>query len=360
MIAVIFGGRSCEHDVSIVTGLMTLHSLKKAVPVYIDREGKFWCGKGLEDIEFYKKFSPRSLRRVHFMPADNGLYTDKGKKLHTLEAAVVCCHGAYGEDGCLQGLLEISGVPYTCGGVLAGAAGMDKIAMKQLFSAANLPCVNYIGVKRSDFENEKYDFVAELKSDFSLPLIVKPANLGSSIGIGLAHDYEELFDRMRVAFEFDNTVIIEQALEDFVEINCAALGDRDGVEVSLTEQPTGWKEFLSYEDKYLSKGKEGARRKMPAPIDEVSLRRIEELTVKAFDAVNATGVARVDFLMHDGQIYVNEINTVPGSLAYYLFDGKYTLETLTERLIELAKKRRAEKDALVYTYGGGKPRHMKK
>ena len=109
MIAVIFGGRSCEHDVSIVTGLMTLHSLKKAVPVYIDREGKFWCGKGLEDIEFYKKFSPRSLRRVHFMPADNGLYTDKGKKLHTLEAAVVCCHGAYGEDGCLQGLLEISG-----------------------------------------------------------------------------------------------------------------------------------------------------------------------------------------------------------------------------------------------------------
>ncbi len=202
--------------------------------------------------------------------------------------------------------------------------------------------------------------MTELKSDFSLPLIVKPANLGSSIGIGLARDYEELFEKMRIAFEFDNTVIIEQALEDFIEVNCAALGDRDGVEVSLTEQPTGWKEFLSYEDKYLTKSKDGARRKMPAPIDEVSLKRIEELTVKAFDAVDATGVARVDFLIRDGQIYVNEINTIPGSLAYYLFEGKYTLETLTEKLIELAKKRRAEKDALVYTYGGGMPRHIKK
>lgn len=360
MVAVIFGGRSCEHDVSIVTGVMTLAAIKGAKAIYIDRKGRFWCGDGLSDIETYKNFSTRKLKRVHFMPGERGVYNDKGKCLFEPEAVVVCCHGAYGEDGCLQGMLELSGVPYTCSGVLSAALGMDKLAMKRMFGAAGLPCVNFLGVTKKEFESESYDFVTELKADFTLPLIVKPANLGSSIGIGIAHDYVDLFDKMRVAFEFDNTVIIEQALENFIEVNCAAIGDRDEVEVSLTEQPVGWTEFLSYEDKYLSKGKENSRRKMPAPLGEVMLTRIEELTKKAFDAVDCKGVARVDFLVRDGQIYVNEINTVPGSLAYYLFEGKYTLETLTKKLIALAKKHRAEKDALVYTYSSGLPKHAKK
>lgn len=351
MIAVIFGGRSCEHDVSIVTGVMALKSLNgRGRAVYADRNGTLWCGDKLGELKTYENFSKKGLRRVHFMPGGDGLYTDGGKTLFRPEAVLICCHGAYGEDGCLQGMLELSGIPYTCSGVLASAAGMDKAVMKQLFYASGLPCVNHIVVTRKQFESGTYDFVAELKQDFHFPLIVKPANLGSSIGIGMAHDYPELFDRMRTALHFDNKVLVEQGLTDFKEYNCAALGDRDGAVVSLIEEPLGWTEFLTYEDKYLSKGKEGAKRRLPAETDENTKAKIEEMTLAAFDAVDAVGVARVDFMAADGQIYVNEINTVPGSLAYYLFKDRYTMETLIDRLIELAIKRKKEKDLLVYSY----------
>lgn len=355
MTAVIFGGRSCEHDVSIVTGVMTLNALGKgATGIYIDKKGDFYIGDKFDDLKTFEKFSPKGKTRVHFMPDDFGLYNDKGKRVRTLDAVVNCCHGAYGEDGCLQGLLETSGIPYTGGDVLASAVGMDKVIMKRLFQAAGLPCVKYIEVKAEEFFDESYAFTETLKKDFAFPLIVKPVNLGSSIGISVAHGYEELFESMRTAFEFDNRVIVEQALEDFIEVNCAALGDCDGeTELSKTEQPIGWKEFLSYEDKYLGggKGKESAKRRIPAPLPDETTKRIESMTKKAFAAVRCSGVARVDFLIKDENVYVNEINTVPGSLAYYLFEGKYTLKELTEKLVAIAKKRRERKNSLTYTFG---------
>lgn len=351
MIAVIFGGRSCEHNISVITGVMTLKALgKKAVGVYIDRSGIFWCGGKLDDVQTYKKFSPKGCKRVHFMPAENKVYTDGGKALFTADAAVICCHGMGGEDGTLQGLLEMTDIPYTCSGVLASAVGMDKVVMKQVFNAAGIPCVKYMGLYRNEYENGTYDFVGELKEEFAFPMIVKPANLGSSIGIGVAHDFQELFEKIRVAFEFDHRLIIEEALEDFTEVNCAALGDRDGVEISLTEQPLGWKDFLTYEDKYEGKGKEEARKYMPAHIDEETRLLIERRTAEVFKAVGACGVARVDFMLKDGEVYANEINTVPGSLAYYLFRGKYTLQTLVLKLVELAKKRHEEKKRLKFTF----------
>lgn len=355
MIAVIFGGRSCEHDVSIVTGVMTLNALgKKATGIYIDGKGDFYIGDRFDEIKTFEKFSAKGCKRVHFMPNDSGLYDDRGRRIKTAEAIVNCCHGAYGEDGCLQGLLEMSGIPYTGGGVLASAVGMDKVIMKRLFQASGLPCVKYMEVKADEFFDETYAFAETLKKDFAFPLIVKPVNLGSSIGIKVAHSFEELFGGMRAAFAFDNRVIVEQALEDFIEVNCAAIGECDkGVEVSQTEQPIGWTEFLSYEDKYLGggKGKEETKRRMPADIDEKLTERIKELTAAAFKAVRCDGVARVDFLIKDGEIYVNEINTVPGSLAYYLFAGIYDLKTLTERLVEIAKNRTANKNALTHTFG---------
>ena len=357
MIAVIFGGRSCEHDVSVVTGLMTLNALgKSAKAIYIDRGGKFWCGDGLGDIHTYENFRAKGKKQVHFLPSSRGVFTDKGKRLFNIDAAVVCCHGAGGEDGTLQGLLEFTDIPYTCGGVLSGAVGMDKSVMKRVFAAEGLPCTKYMCVTKPEFEREDYKFAEKLKTELSLPLIVKPANLGSSIGISVAHDYEELFDKMRVAFAFDNRVVIENALEDFTEVNCAALGSSLGeVEVSLTEQPVGWKEFLSYEDKYLSKGKEGMKRKMPAEISEDMKRKIEEMTVRAFRAVHASGVARVDFLVSGGDVYVNEINTIPGSLACYLFEHKYSLKQLTQKLIDIAVEEKRAKDALTYTFKAAAP-----
>lgn len=353
MIAVIFGGRSCEHDVSIITGVMTLNALgKRARGIYIDRKGDFYAGDGFDKLSTFESFSPRKMRRVHFQSNDDGIYTDKGKCVFRAEAVVNCCHGAYGEDGCLQGLLELSGIPYTGGGVLSSAAGMDKLVMKRLFEAAGLPCVKYIEVGAGEFFDESYAFAEKLKTDFEFPLITKPANLGSSIGINIARDYNALFDGMRTAFEFDEKVIIEQALEDFVEINIAVLGDAQGeTELSLTEQPVGWTEFLSFDDKYLGGGKKGVKRKMPAQVADTVRERIEELAVKAFKAVCGSGVARVDFLVKDGDVFVNEINTVPGSLAYYLFEGRYTLKELAEKLVKIAKERKKRKDSLVYTYG---------
>lgn len=360
MIAVIFGGRSCEHNISVITGVTTLNSLGgKAKAIYIDSAGVFWCGDKLSKLETYKKFSKKGLKRVHFMPSDNGVYGDSGKLIFKVDAAVICCHGMGGEDGCLQGLLELSDVPYTCSGVLASAVGMDKVVMKQLFNAAGIPCVKYMGLWRGEYEKGDYDFVSELKENFNFPLIVKPANLGSSIGISIAHDFMELFDKIRIAFKFDNRIIIEEALEDFTEVNCAALGDEDDVEISLTEQPLGWKEFLKYEDKYEGKGKEESKKVMPARISEAERAQVERLTGEVFKAIGGGGVARVDFMLKGGEVFVNEINTVPGSLAYYLFKDKYTLKTLTERLIEIAKKRHAAKNALVYTYKSEYPRRGK-
>lgn len=351
MIAVIFGGRSCEHNISVITGVMTLNALgKKAKAVYIDRNGNFWCGDKLSDMQTYKKFTTKGLKRVHFLPADDRVFSDSGKALFKAECAVICCHGMGGEDGTLQGLLEFTDIPYTCSGVLASAVGMDKVVMKQVFTCLGIPCVKYMGLYREQYESGTYDFVGELKEDFKFPMIVKPANLGSSIGIGIARDFMDLFEKIRIAFEFDNRLIIEEALEDFIEVNCAAVGDRDGVEVSLTEQPMGWKEFLKYEDKYEGKGKDETRKYMPARIDEETRLQIERLTQEAFQAVGASGVARVDFMIKDNEIYVNEINTVPGSLAYYLFKDRYTLLTLTLKLIELAKKRHRQKKALKYTF----------
>lgn len=350
MIMVIFGGKSCEHDVSVVTGVMTLSALgKRAAPLYIDGEGVFWCGAALSDLKFYEKKDTRKLKRVHFRPASNGVYLNGGKKLFTAEAAVVCCHGAFGEDGCLQGLLEMSGIPYTCSGVLSSAVQMDKTVMKRLFSEAGLPIAEWLSIKRKDFFGREDSAVREIVARLKLPVIVKPASLGSSVGIGIAKAEEELREKILAAFAFDNEVIAEHALTDFTEINCAVLGDDDKAEPSQIEQPIGWKEFLSYEDKYLGKDK-SVRRKIPAPIKSELADKVREYALRAFSAVKASGVARVDFMIEDEKIFVNEINAVPGSLAYYLFEDRYGTAELVDKLISIAKKRNEAKRSLTFSF----------
>lgn len=348
-VAVIFGGKSSEHKVSIATGIQVLHLIKgyKVIPVYIGEDGVWRADRRYTDVESVTcgKFG----KRVHLLPADNRLFNGRNKAIATLDAAVNCCHGMTGEDGVLQGVFRMSGIPLTCSDVLASAVGMDKIVMKKLFAADGLPVVPFAGLDRVTYETNVFAFIRSVQERFAFPMIVKPANLGSSIGINVAKNVTDLVDALRVAFEWDNRVIVEQALEDFTELNCAALGRGSEVEVTELEQPVGWREFLKYEDKYCPGKGKNPKRLMPAPVSDEVRARVQELTKRAFCAVGASGVARVDFMLKGDDLYVNEINTVPGSLANYLFTDRRP-EKLIERLIELAIADHRDRDRLKYAF----------
>ncbi len=346
-VAVIFGGKSCEHNVSIVTGVQTLGEIPsghKAVPVYIDESGVWHTGKEYCSMETYRdRKNSYPGKEVHLRPASPYLYAKNGKKLYKIDCCVICAHGVNGEDGSLQGLLQLSGIAYTGSKVAASAAGMDKDMMKRLFAAAELPCVPYVLLSGDEYVNDSYSALGKIKNTLTFPMIVKPSRAGSSIGIGIAHDYNELFGAVRVALEWDTEVIIEKALTDFEEYNCAVLCGKP----SEVEKPVGWKEFLTYEDKYLSKS-ESVGREFPAAIDDGLRDRIKEYAVRAYNAVGAEGVARVDFMYADGELYVNEINTVPGSLAAYFYDGGTS--EVVEKMLDAAVKTHNARRRLKYVY----------
>lgn len=348
-VAVVFGGKSSEHKVSIATGVQILHLMKgyRLIPVYIGEDGVWRTDSRYTSIEGVTcgKYG----KRVHIRPADRRLFTERGKVVAALDAAVNCCHGMTGEDGVLQGVFRMSGIPLTGCDVEASAVGMDKIVMKKLFAFEDLPIVPYLWLDRATYEDNVFPFIREAEATFGFPMIVKPANLGSSIGINVARNVTDLVEAMRVAFEWDNRIVVEQALEDFIELNCAALGRGNDVEVTELEQPIGWKEFLTYQDKYLHKGK-NEKRLFPAPVSDEIRERVQTLTRRAFRAIGASGVARVDFMVKGDDVYVNEINTVPGSLAHYLFS--MPPDKLLDRLIQLSIADARARDSLHYAYKG--------
>lgn len=356
-VAVIFGGRSCEHNVSIVTGVQALSDFPvehKAIPVYIDERGEWHTGKEYADISMYSKRTGKYPgKEVHLRPASPYLYAKNGKKIAKLDCCLLCTHGAGGEDGSLQGIIEAAGIAYTGSGISASSVGMDKSVMKRLFKEAGLPIVPYITLSAEEYVNDSYAALEKIKSELKFPLIVKPRKAGSSIGIGIAHDYGELFTAVRIALEWDTCAVIETALENFEEFNCAVLCG----EASEVEKPVGWKDFLTYEDKYLSKS-DGVGREFPAKITEELKEDIRGLAVKAYEAIGADGVARVDFLYADGVLYVNEINTIPGSLSSYFYDkgGEYVIR----KSIERAQKTFAAGRRLKYAYKPFRGEHGKK
>ncbi len=358
MIAVFFGGRSCEHDISIITGLQALSACReKCAPVYIDPNGVWWTGDGFDSVNAVKYGRFRG-KPVHIRPSSRYLYC-KNKRLFSIDAALLCMHGMFGEDGALQGCLEMSGIPYTGSGVLASAVGMNKLASKRAFEKAGLSVVPYMSMTRSEYDSDVSPKLKELKKKIGFPVIVKPCNLGSSIGISVAKTQTEFFTALRVAFEWDDTVIIEQALDGFTEVNCAVLGDAyfgetpacdsDRPIVSETEQPVGWKEFLTFSDKYAGDVK-ATRHKVPADIGDELNEEVKSSAVKAFIAVGCAGVARVDFMIKDSDVYVNEINTIPGSLAYRLFREKLDFSRLIGKLTDIAEKRYKRESALKRVY----------
>jgi D-alanine-D-alanine ligase len=266
-------------------------------------------------------------------------------------------HGTYGEDGTLQGMLEIMNIPYIGCDVLSSAVGMDKVLQKMVFQTAGLPIVNYTSFYSRAWMKERTDIIEGIEQDFSYPVIVKPTALGSSIGVAQVKKRDELEEAIDTVRAISQRILIEEAVTNLQEINCSVLGDYEHVEASVCEEPISSVHLLSFQDKYISgnstKGMSGAKRKLPADIPQDMATSIQDMAKQAFLILQCHGVVRVDFLIdtQSNKIFVNEVNTIPGSLAFYLWEasGK-SFTKLTSELIELALKRHREKNSLIFSY----------
>ncbi len=372
IVGVIFGGRSVEHEVSIVTAQQIIENIDKnkyeVIPIYISKTGEWFSGPQLMGMEGFSDLNKllAGLSRVLLQPDKDGnhlLYLPKRQGLFSrprqarLDVAFPALHGTYGEDGCLQGLLELAGLPYVGAAVLGSAVGMDKIVMKAILRDGGVPVVDYVWLNHYEWEDNPQTIIERVEKQLSYPLIVKPANLGSSIGITYAKDQDGLKYAIDVASHYDRRIIVEQGLTDFMEINCSVMGNQQEIKTSLCEQPLSWQEFLSYEEKYLSQGSKqgmaGATRKLPAPISDDMTRKIQDLAQNTFSLLDCRGIARIDFLLDKGEnhAYVNEINTMPGSISYYLWEPLgIDFSELTDRLIELALDAHKQRAKYIYSY----------
>lgn len=378
-VGVIFGGVTCEHDVSVVTGLQLIENVDKSkyqvVPIYIHSDGEWYTGEKLLDATIYSQFSQHeaTLSKAIIPPNRKGLLVEgKGmfakSKWIPLDVVIPAMHGMNGEDGTVQGLLELANLPYTSSGVLGSSVGMDKILMKKVFEAHHLPVLPYTYFLRDEWKEAPEKILQKIEGELSYPMFVKPSNLGSSIGISKAKDRQGLQEAIAIAAEYDHRILVEKGVSNVMEINCSALGYEEDVEVSVCEQPVNWAEFLTFEDKYLhgnKTGKTGTKlgnkqggmesmsRRIPADIPEKQTKEIQEYTREAFRALSSKGVVRVDFIIDKdtNQVYVNEINTIPGSFSFYLWQHNGISYTeLIDRLIAIAEKANAEKNQNQYTY----------
>lgn len=366
VVGIIIGGKTVEHEVSIITGLQVLDNIDKNLYepkiIYIQKDGKWYFGNSLHNIKNYKikKFHDAYEVLPGFKDGKMVLYPHPdikqgffGKKYDTCEIDMVfpAVHGTNVEDGALHGMFQMNDVPCAFGSVLSSSIGMDKVIMKQVFESYNLPIVEYTWFLKSNWESYKVEIIEDINK-IGYPLIVKPANLGSSVGISKAKNEEELLNCIEVAMSYDRKIIVEKCIENVREINCAVMGYESKLFVSSCEEPVGWKEFLTYEDKYVNKVKDSnTKRKIPADISDEATKLIQEYAKTSFAAVDCCGNARIDFLYDGNDIYVNEINTIPGSIAFYLWEScGVTFTNLITKILDLAEYQQKQKKANIYSY----------
>lgn len=377
-IAVFFGGQACEHDISIITGTQLAENIDRSrydvVPVYIARDGAWFTGKKLLDVTFMRAFqaNDKDIQRVSLQPTPNkrglvfedtkhsGLFSRNKKEENiSIDVAIIAMHGLNGEDGTLQGLLELANIPYTSPGVLGSSVGMDKILMRTVFKGAGIPVLPGECILRSEWEKNPDQIIAYIEDILPYPMFVKPANLGSSIGISCAKDRDSLYEALEVAVLYDRRILVEKAVVDIAEYNCSALGFDEDIRVSVCEQPVTWETFLSFEDKYMreqskqSGGMKGMGRVLPAQIPEELTAQIQSLTGEIFRLLDCKGVVRIDFIYDKSEerLYANEINTIPGSFAFYLWEPLgISYSRLIDMLIQFAEEAQREKNRNVFAY----------
>ena len=380
-IAVIFGSRSCEHDVSIISALQLIEAAKTAgftvTPVYISREGLWYTGEALTQIETFREFNPmgKGITRVNldvsanagdvgaWPPPRAGLFAKVPSPIAHIDVAIPVLHGLHGEDGTVQGLLEMANIPYASSGVLGSAVGMDKIAMKQMLRGAGYPVLDYVWCTRDQLKADREAIVERIEREIKYPAFVKPAALGSSIGVSKANNREELDRALDLAASYDRRILVEVGINNPVEINCAALGYGEDVRTSVCEMPvpsTGDK-FLNFFEKYLrnagtkgesSRGMKSLSRVVPAPIGEELTERIQRMTKEIFKLLDCRGTVRIDFILDENDmLYVNEPNTIPGSLAFYLWqECGVSFGKLVEIMVEDALRAHADKNTNVFAF----------
>ena len=382
-IGVFFGGPSPEHEVSVISGIQALSAFREqgsaAYPVYVSKSGRWFVGGGLDDIARYAKLdillqkatevslAPGPGRTLRLLPLKRSFWG--GAAELRIDVAFLAFHGGAGENGAVQGLCESLGVPYTGSGVLASAAGMDKVVAKRLCRDVNLPVVDWVVSTDGRWVGHEDKEMDRIEQEIGWPAIVKPVHLGSSIGIARVTNRKQLEEAMEEAFRYDASVMVEKCVANLREINCSVLGTADSCRVSVLEEPVSVDGTLSFQDKYMRQGtsswKGGAKsndrgmaslqRRIPAPVPDEVADRVRELAVGIFQALDGCGVARIDFLMDDEtkEVWFNEINTIPGSLSFYLWEPSgMPFSELVNTLVTLAIERFESRVRRVRSFDG--------
>ncbi len=380
-IGVFFGGRSTEHEISVISASQAMHAINRekydVTPIYISKQGRWYTGNALFEVANYRNI-PELLSKcdeVYMKPIfdDYNLYKKKTSLFVSniatrLDVVIPVLHGSNGEDGIFEGVLESTGIPFAGCNTLSSANGMDKITMKMILQACDIPVVDYVWFTDKQWFAQRDELIAKIEEKIGYPVIVKPANLGSSVGIGRAIDRSQLIEKVNEAEKYSTRIIVEDMVEELQEINCSVLGDCDEYQSSVCEEPIKSGEILSYEDKYMggtkgAKGMQASQKRIPAELPDDETKRIQFLAGETFRVLSCHGVSRVDVIIDrkTRNIYVNEINTIPGSLSFYLWEATgISFDKLMERLVQLALKRKREQglktvsyDQNIFNLGGG-------
>jgi len=368
----LFGGKSVEHEVSVITGIQAFLAMDTekydVIPVYMTKKNEMYIGDSIGDIEAYKDIPSllNKSQRVVMMNEDGKVVLlpyplrkfGKNKEI-AVDVVFPAVHGTNVEDGTLQGFLKTLGVPFVGCDVTASAIGMDKFIMKAVLKEYDIPVLDARTYTLSDYQ-EMNALLDDVEKKFGYPVIVKPVNLGSSVGISVAKDRAELSRSVDDAFRYATKILIEHAIMNLREINCSVLGDENEAEASECEEPLHSDEILSYEDKYVSnakgsgsKGMASVSRKIPAELTPEKREEVRSMAVKSFKALGCNGVARIDFMIDEdtGKLYFNEINTIPGSLSFYLWEPLgVPYKELLDRMIKLALKRARTEEDITFSF----------
>ena len=375
-LGIMFGSRSCEHEVSVISALQLMKSVDQekydVIPLYISMQGVWYTGEALKDISTYTPFKEdmKGLVRVSLdmTPGSGALLTLEQSKgllggvkqriVARLECIIPVFHGMHGEDGTLQGLLEMANLPYASPSVAGSAVGMDKIIMKRHFQGAGFPVLPGIWFSRQEWKAGREAVLDRIEEKIGYPVYAKPSNLGSSIGVSRAESRPELIDALELAFVYDRRVLLEQGLTNPVELNCSVVGFDTYVQASVLEMPVTSGAMLSFDNKYLqggssSKGMASLSRIVPAPVEDSIKNRIQTLSKEIFRELDLKGVVRIDYMFdtRTENLYITEVNTIPGSMAYYLWEESgISYTSLIDKMVECAMKAHQEKNENSYAY----------
>ncbi len=371
-VAVFFGCRSVEHEVSIISAVQAMRAMNRdkydITPVYVTKQGAMYSSSAMFEIESFRDIGKllSESEEVTFVKKADGVFMHpvnrkafRKVKEVKIDLAFPIVHGTNCEDGTIAGYFEFLGLPYISCDIISAAVGMDKAVFKDVLSAAGLPVLGCVRFTAREYMLGGAEISEKIKTQVGFPLIVKPINLGSSVGISKVKTENELDEAIRLAMSFADKILVERAVCNLREINCSVLGDGDDCAASVCEEPFMHDEILSYKDKYEggakdgpSKGMASLGRKIPADIPDELSERIRDISCRIFKAIGASGVVRIDYLLDNksGEIYANEINTIPGSLAFYLWEATGTkYSELIDKLVDTAFRRERKRENLRYT-----------